>query len=91
MRKRRSLSLRPSWPRLWQSRLAAACVPYRPGRYASRTQLAHLRQLLNALRLHAIPVRHKIDVADMVWLQLVKIGDPQFYNWVETYLIECAA
>jgi hypothetical protein len=55
-------------------------VPYRPGRYASRTQLAHLRQLLNALRLHAIPVRHKIDVADMVWLQLVKIGDPQFYN-----------
>jgi KAP family P-loop domain len=48
-------------------------------------------RVLNALRLHAIPVRHKIDVADMVWLQLAKIGDPQFYNWIEEYLVEAAA
>ena len=48
-------------------------------------------RVLNALRLHAIPVRGRIDVTDMVWLQLVKIGDLDFYCWVEEFLVEVAA
>lgn len=46
---------------------------------------------LNALRLHAIPVRSRIDIPDMVWLQLVRIGDPALYDWIEEYLTEVAA
>jgi predicted KAP-like P-loop ATPase len=46
---------------------------------------------LNALRLHATPVRGLIDVSDMVWLQLVRIGNPDLYEWVESYLTEVTA
>lgn len=46
---------------------------------------------LNALRLHAVPVRTLIDLADMVWLQLVRIGNPTLYDWVEQYLTETSA
>lgn len=46
---------------------------------------------INALRLHAVPIMERIDVADMVWLQLIKIGNPQFYGWIEQYLTELAA
>jgi hypothetical protein len=46
---------------------------------------------LNALRLHGRPVRDLIDIPDMVWLQLVRIGNPALYSWVEEYLVEAAA
>ncbi|HST09665.1 MAG TPA: P-loop NTPase fold protein [Terriglobales bacterium] len=45
---------------------------------------------LNALRLHALPVRDRIDIPDMVWLQLAKIGKPQLYDWVEEYMTNVA-
>ena len=48
-------------------------------------------RILNALRLHAVPVLNYIDIADMVWLQLLKIGNPDFYCWVEEYVIQIAA
>ena len=46
---------------------------------------------INALRLHAIPVRGSIDIADMVWLQLVRLGNPTLYAWIEEYLTETSA
>jgi KAP family P-loop domain len=46
---------------------------------------------LNALRLHAIPVRQKIDIPDMVWLQLIRLGNPSLYTWIEEYMTETAA
>lgn len=46
---------------------------------------------LNALRLHAVPVRTLIDLPDMVWLQLVRIGNPALYDWIEEYLTETSA
>jgi hypothetical protein len=46
---------------------------------------------LNALRLHGIPVRDLIDIPDMVWLQLIRIGNSTFYTWIEEYLTEVAA
>src|SRR5262245_22356885 len=48
-------------------------------------------RVLNALRLYAVPVRAHIDIPDMVWLQLIRIGNPTFYAWVEEYLTEVAA
>jgi len=46
---------------------------------------------INALRLHAIPVIGNIDIADMVWLQLVRLGNPTLYAWIEEYLTETSA
>ena len=48
-------------------------------------------RVLNALRLHGVPVAGSIDVPDMVWLQLVRIGNFALYNWIEEYLTEVAA
>jgi hypothetical protein len=71
-----------------RQRLARA-IDIQGGRYLRTGR--DLVRVLNALRLHAIPVQHFIDVADMVWLQLVRIGNPDFYSWVEEYLVEVAA
>jgi hypothetical protein len=48
-------------------------------------------RVINALQLHAVPLLERIDVADMVWLQLIKLGNPPFYAWTEEYLTELAA
>ena len=32
-----------------------------------------------------------IDVADLVWLQLIKDGSPSLYRWIETYVASVAA
>ncbi|MCB1511264.1 MAG: hypothetical protein KDJ36_10205 [Hyphomicrobiaceae bacterium] len=46
---------------------------------------------INALRLHAVPVRNFIDLADMVWLQFSRIGSPSLYDWIEEYLTVTSA
>lgn len=46
---------------------------------------------LNALHLHSAPVRGLVDIPDMVWLQLIKIGNRDLYDWIERYLSEAAA
>lgn len=33
----------------------------------------------------------RIDVADLIWLQLIKDGSPQLYRWIETYVASVAA
>jgi hypothetical protein len=48
-------------------------------------------RVLNALRLHGLPVRSLIDIPDMVWLQLVRVGNPALYAWVEEYLVDVSA
>ncbi len=69
-------------------RLAQA-IDVRGGRYLNTPR--DVVRALNALRLHGLPVRELVDVPDMVWLQLVKIGNPALYDWVEKYLNEVAA
>jgi predicted KAP-like P-loop ATPase len=69
-------------------RLARA-IDVQGGRYLTTPR--DVVRALNSLRLHAIPVRTHIDVADMVWLQLVRIGNPAFYAWIEEYLTETSA
>jgi predicted KAP-like P-loop ATPase len=46
---------------------------------------------LNALQLHGPRFRKLVDIPDMVWLQLVRIGNPDLYDWTEKYLTEVAA
>jgi len=70
-----------------QSRLAQA-IDIQGGRYLKTGR--DVVRALNALRLHAMPVRKLIDIPDAVWLQLVRIGNPKFYAWIEEYLVDVA-
>jgi hypothetical protein len=45
---------------------------------------------LNALRLYAVPVVEKIDPADMVFLQLVRMKNPALCDWIEGYVGDLA-
>lgn len=71
------------------TRRLAYAVDVEGGRYLATPR--HVVRALNALRLHAVPVRERIDVADAVWLHLVRIGNPELYRWIERYLVEVAA
>ncbi len=46
---------------------------------------------LNLLRLQGKPIQEFVDVPDLVWLQLIRASDGDFYNWIEDYVIELAA
>jgi hypothetical protein len=46
---------------------------------------------INALRLYAGPVLDRIDLADMAWLQLIRIRNAKLYEWVEGYINNVAA
>lgn len=69
-------------------RLARA-IEVEGGRYLNTPR--DVVRVLNALRLHGLPVRSLIDIPDMVWLQLVRIGNPDLYAWVEEYLVVVSA
>jgi len=75
-------------PPLARERLMQA-IDIQGGRYLKTPR--DVVRALNALRLHAIPVRERIDISDMVWLQLVRIGNPALYAWVEEYVTEASA
>lgn len=46
---------------------------------------------LNALRLVWPSLRGRVDLADLVWLQLIRVSNPSLYRWIENYLREMAA
>ncbi|MBS0234834.1 MAG: AAA family ATPase [Proteobacteria bacterium] len=69
-------------------RLAQA-IDVQGGQYLTRPR--DVVRALNALRLHALPVRDNIDIPDMIWLQLTRIGKPGLYAWVEEYMTNVAA
>lgn len=71
-----------------ENRLVAV-VDSQGGRYLKTGR--DVVRVLNALRLHGLPVLTNIDIADVVWLQLVKIGNPELYSWVERYVAELGA
>jgi hypothetical protein len=45
----------------------------------------------NALRLYAGPLIDAVDLADMVWLQLVRVRNHKLYEWIEKYINNVAA
>jgi len=71
------------------SQRLARVIDVQGGKYLTTPR--NVVRALNALRLHAIPVRQKIDIPDMVWLQLIRLGNPNLYTWIEEYMTEAAA
>jgi predicted KAP-like P-loop ATPase len=45
-----------------------------------------INRALNSLQLYAAPIIHKIDMADMTWLQLIRIRNNKLYEWIEEYM-----
>lgn len=54
----------------------------------SRTLLTprDIARAINALQLYATPIIDKIDIADMTWLQLIRIRNHKLYEWIEEYM-----
>lgn len=46
---------------------------------------------INALRLYAGPVINEIDLADAVWLQLIRIRSTELFEWIESYINNVAS
>ena len=45
---------------------------------------------LNSFRTGWLPIRKQVDVADYVWLTLIKLKRPQLYEWLREYTREAA-
>lgn len=41
---------------------------------------------LNAVSFAWAALRHQVDEADLVWLQLIRTGSPELYRWIEGYV-----
>ncbi len=46
---------------------------------------------INALRMHVVPMQNDVDLADAIWLQLIRLGNPDLHAWIEEYLTETSA
>ena len=44
-------------------------------------------RVANALKLHVAPLAERLDPADGLFVQIVRIHHPELYNWVESYLL----
>lgn len=61
------------------------------GGHQLRTPRSVVR-ILDSIRFFWPALRdEKIDVADLVWIQLLKDGSPKFYRWIEAYVASAAA
>ncbi|WP_141097963.1 KAP family P-loop NTPase fold protein [Stenotrophomonas maltophilia] len=47
-------------------------------------------RVLNSLRLYGEAVADKVDIADLVWLQLIRLQSYELFQWIEYYLMEFA-
>jgi hypothetical protein len=50
-----------------------------------------VNRALDLLRFMWPSLRGKVDLSDLVWLQLVRITNPGLYSWIETYVATMAA
>ncbi|TAY05792.1 NTPase KAP (plasmid) [Rhizobium leguminosarum] len=48
-------------------------------------------RVLDSLRVFWPSLADRVDTPDLVWLRLIAVGSPNFYRWVEEYLVEYAA
>jgi predicted KAP-like P-loop ATPase len=71
------------------SRRLESVIDKHGGRYLNTPR--DVIRTINALRLHAIPVKSQIDIADMAWLQLLRLGNKELYAWTEEYVTEASA
>lgn len=59
-------------------------IDYEGGRTLSTPR--DIARAINALQLYAAPIIDKIDIADMTWLQLIRIRSHKLYEWIEKYM-----
>lgn len=50
-----------------------------------------VNRALDALRFIWPALRDKVDLADLVWLQLIRLNNPALYAWIEEYVASMAA
>lgn len=48
-------------------------------------------RVLDSLRVYWPSLKDRVDLADLVWLRMVAVGSPNFYRWVEDYLVSFVA
>lgn len=48
-------------------------------------------RVLDSLRVYWPSLEDRVDLADLVWLRMIAVGSPNFYRWVEEYLVSFVA
>lgn len=48
-------------------------------------------RVLDSLRVYWPGLKDRVDLADLVWLRMIAVGSPNFYRWVEEYLVSFVA
>lgn len=48
-------------------------------------------RVLDSLRVYWPSLNDRVDLADLVWLRMIAVGSPNFYRWVEEYLVSFVA
>lgn len=48
-------------------------------------------RVLDSLRVYWPSLEGRVDLADLVWLRMIAVGSPNFYRWVEDYLVSFVA
>lgn len=72
----------------WRSRLNTI-IDIEGGRYLSTPR--HVVRCLDSIRFYWGSLQNQVDLGDLVWLNLVKVGNAELYSWIEEYLPEAAA
>ena len=44
-------------------------------------------RVLDSLRVYWPSLQDRVDLADLVWLRMIAVGSPNFYRWIEEYLV----
>jgi predicted KAP-like P-loop ATPase len=71
-----------------QNRIAEI-IDYEGGRYLDTPR--SVIRTLDSIRFTQAAVRETVDLTDLVWLQLVKVGNTPLYAWIENYITEISA
>ncbi|MCU0733251.1 MAG: KAP family NTPase [Hyphomonas sp.] len=48
-------------------------------------------RVLDSLRIYWPSLNDRVDLVDLVWLRMIAVGSPNFYRWVEGYLVSFVA
>ncbi|MBS1165492.1 MAG: Uncharacterized protein H6R00_1517 [Proteobacteria bacterium] len=70
-------------------RRIAEIIDHEGGRYLVTPR--SVVRTLDSIRLYWAALKGTVDLSDFVWLQLVKVGNPALYKWIEVYLTEMSA
>lgn len=72
-----------------EGRRITEIVDVEGGRYLTTPR--SVIRTLDAIRFTQAAVRDTADLTDLVWLQLIKVGNPNLYTWIEGYIVEISA